>query len=511
MWEFTEDGAYIRGQYPAVTSKSTSDWTQGYGAYFVLASNTAGLASLALAPLELNSLTVGYGFSIIQQALLPSATPETLSANMTIENGIWYRIKTVVTGDNHWLVYVNDTQIADVNAMPFQGNTDQVWGSGSLTTGSFGFGPWYSQAAWYKDVVLTASNGTVLYTSDFIINTDDTLLDYAVHSNPELVCLDGPKRDRDAWIGDFAHTVRSIVVSSGRTDYIKSMIELDFTWQQVSGEGHNLVPIAASIGTGTSHAFAWYSGIYGEAAYESFSCGASFFTAQGEITGTAPTALFVKGLRLLSQVATILGDTESNDSWNTFAKTMTDAINNSLWTGQFYGVSPTPMGSASLLATAFTIQGGIATDQSSSGSIAALANNESGWELTGVYWPVMVNQSEYYTNASWEYTYPDGSPGIGLFTSLGHSWGGAPTYVYTNYLLGLCTQWNDHINNFEWIFYPVFAIAEGLSLTWVKGTVPLASGGSIEAGWEVDNNSASGYTTSLRVVGSSTKVADMTQ
>lgn len=36
------------------------------------------------------------------------------------------------------------------------------------------------------------------------------------------------------------------------------------------------------------------------------------------------------------------------------------------------------------------------------------------------YWSSMVNQNEYRSGASWEYLYPDGSPGIDLFTSLSH-------------------------------------------------------------------------------------------
>lgn len=638
LWDISSEGAYIRGQYPAVTSKSTSDWnlytlefstkidsggtgwkmvtgpSSGYGAYFVLTSNTAGLASAALEPLPLNSLTVGYGFSIIQQALLPSANPETLDVNMTIQNDVWYRIKTVVTADR-WAVYVNDTLIADVDATPFQSAAQQVWGSGSLSAGSFGFGPWYSQAAWFRDVQLTAANGTVLYTNSLTDDVEgaaeDTLLEYAVHANPQAVCLDGPKRDRDAWIGDFAHTARSILVSSGRVDYIKSMIELEFTWSSVSGEGHNLVPIAASIGTDAAHAFEWYTGIYGESDYEFFFMvvmgeyfaatndtqlftqywdqakafmaaaidvfvdpsthlvtlnnvaangggSASFFTAQGETTGTAPTALFIKDLRLMTKIATVLGDSTSAGSWSALAKTMTDGINLSTWTGSYYGVSPTNMGTSSLLATAFTIQGGVATNESASGSINNLAGsllnigykdtsaagnslstqlspNTQGFllealfeayltlnisvdivlpaiiTLTTTYWPVMVNQNQYYSGASWEYTYADGSPGIGLFTSLGHPWGGAPTYVYTNYLLGIRTEWNNALGQFEWIFDPVFQVASALGLTWAKGTVPLASGGSITASWQVNKQAPGGYTTSVRVVGNrNVKVRDAT-
>jgi hypothetical protein len=43
----------------------------------------------------------------------------------------------------------------------------------------------------------------------------------------------------------------------------------------------------------------------------------------------------------------------------------------------------------------------------------------------------------YYSGASWEYVKPDGSPGLGLFTSLAHPWGAAPSYVLPEYLLGI--------------------------------------------------------------------------
>lgn len=52
-------------------------------------------------------------------------------------------------------------------------------------------------------------------------------------------------------------------------------------------------------------------------------------------------------------------------------------------------------------------------------------------------WGSIVNNNEYYSGASWEYVQPNDSPGIDLFTSLAHPWGAAPTYVLSEYLLGV--------------------------------------------------------------------------
>jgi hypothetical protein len=52
-------------------------------------------------------------------------------------------------------------------------------------------------------------------------------------------------------------------------------------------------------------------------------------------------------------------------------------------------------------------------------------------------WGAMVNNDQYYSGASWEYVKPDDSPGLGFYTSLSHLWGAAPTYILSEYLLGV--------------------------------------------------------------------------
>jgi hypothetical protein len=94
--------------------------------------------------------------------------------------------------------------------------------------------------------------------------------------------------------------------------------------------------------------------------------------------------------------------------------------------------------------------------------------------------------------------YADGSPGIGIFTSLSHPWGGAPTYVLTNYVLGVRRELDTTTGTYGWVFDPVLEILEGLGLTWVKGKVPLESGGWIEAGWSIADGTV---TSNLEVVG----------
>lgn len=100
-------------------------------------------------------------------------------------------------------------------------------------------------------------------------------------------------------------------------------------------------------------------------------------------------------------------------------------------------------------------------------------------------------KNEYYSGGTWEYLYPDGSPGIGLFTSLNHPWGSAPTYVLSEYILGIRPVEPGYKT---WIFQPVLGLE--LGLVWAQGRVPLPGGQTIQARWDAQDG---GNTTVLTV------------
>ncbi|KAK5149254.1 hypothetical protein LTR04_007277 [Oleoguttula sp. CCFEE 6159] len=230
---------------------------------------------------------------------------------------------------------------------------------------------------------------------------------------------------------------------------------------------------------------------------------AFWFTAQGTQNPTAPTALFAIAL---------------------------------LWSDALgaYRVSLTQSQANGLLATTYTIRAGIANttqatkgleklsdlfyqigykDSSTigNGRNTQLSPNVQGFlleslflahtqlnvsattvvpvikNLLDVFWPTMLHQNQYHMGAPWEYLFPDGSPGIGIFTSLSHPWGGAPTYVLSDYVLGVRREMNATTETYGWVFDPVWEIVEGLRLQWAKGRVPLMGGGLIEAKWSLRN------------------------
>ena len=265
--------------------------------------------------------------------------------------------------------------------------------------------------------------------------------------------------------------------------------------------------------------------------------GVTWFTAQGFQNATAPTALFVIALQELLPVAKSLKDESTAKHFDNLAKTMSNGIQK-LWSDKLgtFAIALNNQTDNSILSAAFPIRAGLAnTTQATSavkslgdlflnigykdstvisnGATTQLSPNVQGFlleslfmahldyevpakvvtpvlqNLLDVYWPKMVNQNEYYTGSSWEYVYADGSPGIGIFTSLNHPWGGAPTYVLTNYILGIRTKLNKATNSYSWVIDPAWSINEGLGLKHATGRMPLPDGGWIEATWTTQGGS----------------------
>lgn len=611
-WEISKDGALIRGQYPGVSALGLSygDYTMsfttkitrggtgwrvaagpnaGYGAYFVLTSDSPQYLNADTAAVPPNSLIAGYGFSIVN-FYLSSAPPLYYSNPLTILENEWYRVTTSID-EASYNISLNGTLFASVPYTTFLPYVNAGFGGTNLiTTGSWGFGPFMDQAAYVKDVEVIAQDGTILYSNP--LTSTDILEEYLVASNSHAVCLDGAKRDREIWIGDFAHTARELAASTGRYDFIQSMIEFTFLGQFTAGPAAGIVPIQDSMGSGPQYQAVYYPSQYGETDYQLFflltlgdyfaltsdtallsqhwsgakllvdaivstyispSTGllanpsAFWFTAQGYQNATAPTALFAMSLKQLTVVAKALKDTATAEYYTALYANLSTAVNTQLWNPTLgaYSVGLNGISDTSVLATAFTIRAGIANSSQATDSIESLSTlfyligykdstaignsattqlspNVQGFlleslflaytqlnvsaevivpvlqNLLDVYWPKMVNQNEYYTGASWEYVYADGSPGIGIFTSLSHPWGGAPTYVLTNYVLGVRRELDTTTGTYGWVFDLVLEILEGLGLTWVKGKVPLESGGWIEAGWSIADGTV---TSNLEVVG----------
>jgi hypothetical protein len=249
----------------------------------------------------------------------------------------------------------------------------------------------------------------------------------------------------------------------------------------------------------------------------------SFFL--GDSNGTAASSLLVYTLNHMATIAEYAGEANTSASWKSVATGVSKAINKRLWSGKLgtYSDSISSRNQTSIASTAWAILANVANYTQAESAIAALSplRNGIGYKTTSDaqssaelspfisgflleavfqhsrasfnrsssttevistllahFWPAMITNEEYSTGTAWEYIFPDGRPGLGLYTSHAHPWGAAPTFVLTEYVLGIQSTAPGFS---EWVFQPA-VLTSGVS--WAKGRVPTPHG-SVQASWKL--------------------------
>ena len=583
-WEITSDGALIRGQTTAQSAKSVtfSNYTlafsskvvrggtgwrvasgiQPYGAYFVLTSNEQALVNTNRSLLTPNTLIFTYGSSLYPQETITTGPVHQYPLNLTIQDDTWYNISTAITPDAY-VVSIDGkvaVSIPIAESLELSANKGFV-GTGSAYLGAFGFGPYQDQAAYFKDVTVNANNGSLLYQNP--LTSEDVLGEYEQAPLDKSICLDGGKRDRLVWTGDFYHTVSVVAASTARWDQLVGTIALVLDTQLTEGPFEGLVQISPFMGAVPE--FNEATGLYGglldyqdlflagvgdfyhySGQFEPLRPHWSQIKAQaaaklkyinsvtglvdssvnflGPANGTAVTGVFAYALKQLAPLARAFGDTATAELYENTSKALVQAIDDKLWNPELgtWSLSIDAPSNYSLTGIGWAILAGAANGSQVTSSLAKLdelrcgigyrtisseactdsyqiSPNTNGFLLNGLFkaqrdlgvgnltiaraqledfWVAMVDQNEYFSGASWEYVHPDGSPGINRFTSLSHPWGGAPTYVLPEYVLGISPTSAGYKS---WTFTPAL---DGLDLEHAEGTVVTAYG-DIKAKWEI--------------------------
>jgi hypothetical protein len=542
FWEISpENGALVRGSraglsvtanafsnynltFSAKIQRSGLGWAMAYPVgtrYGGIQLNLAGeypeastFVNVNRTLLPANSVSLAYGFSLVNQTTLTSYYLDNFRTPFDIKEGQWYSISAVMYPSNHLAVSINSVKVFNVSL------DDYYTGAPGFTpTGSFGFGGWQDQSAYFKDVKVTSSNGTLIY-SNTMTNASSVLPEYGVQANEYDTCLDGAKRDRLVWLGDFYHTAAIISTSTSRRDYLAGTLQTFLDWQLPSGQ----LPLDTSLGYPGSSTltFAEYSPtegyfyalqdyhILGLLAFSSHmlynndvtfaaatwpewkkatdwlvgkvhsttglvSLGYTFFP---DSNGLAVNAASVQALRGLAAVATVVGDTTSHDHWTAVADAVSTTIQDTFWQPEFGHFSDVPSNKTrvSVQGIAFVITSGVATALQASSCLNALdtlklspgykdstattltdgmtqiSPNTNGFLLAALMqsnrtaetkyllenlWAAMITNETTHSGAAWEYVGTDLRPSLARYTSLSHPWGGAPTYILTNYVAGI--------------------------------------------------------------------------
>ncbi|KAL3420653.1 RhaA is able to hydrolyze alpha-1 [Phlyctema vagabunda] len=436
-WEITSEGALIRGQAPAQSMRGVgmgnytmsfmtkiirggTGWRVAsglaqYGPYFVLTSNYPEDSTFIDTDSQLlppNSLIAGYGWSLVNQTTLPTSPLKHFAVNTTINEDQWYEITTAITTEG-FMISINGTPAATINYEQGLSFVSERFGPPSVTSGTWGFGPFQDQIAFVKDVEVRASNGSLIYENQ--MKSSEVLTEYGVAPNNASVCLDGPKRDRLVWIGDFVHTARTIAATTYRLDHIWGTIEFELNFQVESGEGYGLVPTAAPMGVSSADKATLYPSAYGITDYQMFFlvsigdyyhttgdiarikkywnqtkiltevmleyvdpvsgliAGNTFFFT-GPSNGTAVSSLMVIALQQLVEIATALNDTNTIIAYQDTAAGIRTAVNHELWNEDIgtYSLSMAAPTNFSAIGIAFAIRAGISNATQTELSLAKL-------------------------------------------------------------------------------------------------------------------------------------------
>ncbi|KKY13581.1 putative alpha-l-rhamnosidase [Diplodia seriata] len=490
-WEITNDGAFVRGQAPAQSSLGTeygnytltfstkiarggTGWRvaasiQGYGQYFVLTSEypEGTFLNTNRTLLPPSTLVANYGWSLVNQTTLETGPNVYYPLPFEVKEDKWYNITTTINATGYAVSIDGSDPIFVFNANGIN-SAPSTFSSGDKTSGTWGFGPFQDQQAYFTNVVVEAENGTVLYKSD--LKGASVLEEHGVAANTHNVCLDGAKRDRLVWTGDYAHTQRIIAASTASTAFSTGTLAYALEWQAPNSSLYpNFSGMSASMGAspavgGTAragYALIDYQFLYllAFADYHRATADSSFLathypqlrrladslaaTLVDPATGlvsippslpgifflgpsanaTAPSALFAHALARAADLASAAAVAAASD------ESVPDALANET------ALSPNLSG---FLLEALMVASREAAFDSSSSAGAAMNNSSSGGDgaatrsalshLLDDLWPAMLTNDAYATGSSWEYVLPDGAPGLGpSYTSLAHPWGGAPT------------------------------------------------------------------------------------
>lgn len=344
-----------------------------------------------------STITLAYGVNFINQTTLTSYRLDSFSVPFDVLENSWYRISTVVRSE-YLTVSLNNTKIFNISL-----NNFYVGGGSVSSSGAFGFGAWQDQSAYIRNVSALDTAGQQIY-QNAMTNAADVLPEYGVHDNYFATCVDGAKRDRLVWLGDFFHTSRIIGVTTYREDHVTGTFSQLLAYQLTSGQ----LPIAPSLGyspTIEASSFAvsgiayllpdyhilalisfvsymenfndvdfaqnhwdqWKLAVDWLVSYRSNSTGlidlSLFRTAfLGPASGSAVNTASVEAIYGMASVAEAVGDISSYQKWKAIATAIKDAVNTAFWSDKYgvYSIEASDPGNYSIAAIGFAITSGSA-------------------------------------------------------------------------------------------------------------------------------------------------------
>ncbi|KAJ5532139.1 hypothetical protein N7494_008691 [Penicillium frequentans] len=530
--------------------------------------STFANTNLSLTPPNSILLADAYGF--VNQTTLNSYLLDTFTIPFKVHEKEWYTVTMALSGSNQLAVQLNGISIFNVSLSDYY-----TGGSEVSLSGSFGFGAYQDQAAWVRNAIVhDSANGSLLYVDSLC--DQSALARYGTQSNLGTVCLDGAKRDRLVWMGDFYHTSRIIGASTDRFDWSRGTLSFLLDTQASNGQ-LNFAPAMGYDPTTTIDAFSTdgtYPGLedyqilgflgfynlvkqtndlkYAAQTWPQWQKQLTWLLSTINATdglvdvnsaflgpgtgGSAVSCLAVEALNGAAEIASALRDKSAARTYNESAKKLADAVNTHLWNDEIgvYSLSRSEKSDFSVAGIGLCITSGVANSTRASQVVSSknlaklklgpgykddttvneadpsisISPNTNGFLLPALFmgnattaandllrsmWGAMLSEDvkagvgndTTSTGASWEYLDVNGSPGLSLFTSLSHPWGGAATYVLTEWAAGLRP-----ISGPEGFGYRnwLLALETGLQIGLKKASARVVTEGGelLSVAWELD-------------------------
>ena len=424
-WRVSRDGALVSSSVPSYSSKSYNFteydlefdakisrggfmWSTGYN--FGIRSNGGILINLAGNYPEDSTfvntnktlfppsrITLAYGTDFVNQTTLTSYILDSFPVPFDVLEVNSYHVSTIVRS-GYLAVSLNHVQIFNVSLGNYY-----VGGGSISSSGAFGFGAWQDQSAYIRNVTARDATGRRIYQNP-MTNAATVLPEFGEHDNYYASCVDGAKRDRLVWLGDFLHTSRIIGVTTYRTDHVKGTFLQLLAYQLSTGQ----LPMAPSLGysptteastfaiSGIGYPLADYHilALISFVSYMEYSNDIDFArqhwaswklavgwlvscrsnstglidlsafeaTFLGPTSGSAVNTASVEAIEGMASVAQAVGDTSAFKEWNAIAKSLKNTINSAFWNQRYgvYSVEQSDPGNYSIAALGFAITSGSA-------------------------------------------------------------------------------------------------------------------------------------------------------
>jgi alpha-L-rhamnosidase len=168
-----------------------------------------------------------------------------------LKPGSWHHIEAVAAG-NQVSASLDGQSFLSVNIAG-------LGGFAPVASGSVGFANEQGAEGQFRNLLVTASGGKVLYSSPL---TDPSVLnDFTANTNQLPTIIDGAKRDRYVWSGDIAVSGPTVYYSNGASEYVRGSLQLDGSYQLSNGRLFGALPPQLLPGV-TSADNTFQAGIY---------------------------------------------------------------------------------------------------------------------------------------------------------------------------------------------------------------------------------------------------------